>query len=216
MMVRDVLNRAAHALEREGIPSARLDAEILLSRFLETDRTGLYRAPELPLRPDQLRDFRQWIARRSRGEPAAYILNRKEFWGLPLEVNDRVLVPRPETEILVEEALACCAGRGDQRLQILEIGTGSGAVSVALATELTSAWIVATDISGDALSIAADNASRHGVKERISFLQGDLLAPFSGSFDIILCNPPYISDSEYQRLPREIRLYEPPAALMGG
>jgi release factor glutamine methyltransferase len=216
MMIREVLNQAAHELERQGIPSARLDAEILLSHFLQTDLAGLYRAPERPLRPDQLLDFRQWIARRRQGEPVAYILNRKEFWALPLEVNDKVLVPRPDTEILVEEVLACCAGKEDQRLRILEIGTGSGAVAVALATELKSAWILATDISGAALSVAASNALRHGVKGRISFLQGDLLAPLSGSFDIIVCNPPYISDSEYGNLSHEIRLYEPPVALMGG
>jgi release factor glutamine methyltransferase len=216
MMIREALNQAAQELERQGMPSARLDAEILLSHFLETDRAGLYRTPERLLRSDQLGGFRQWITRRRQGEPVAYILNRKEFWALLLEVNDKVLVPRPDTEALVEEVLACCSSREDQGLRILEIGTGSGAIAVALATELKSAWIVATDISGDALSVAARNADRHGVQGKIAFVLGDTFAPLSGSFDIILSNPPYIPDSEFGRLPREIRQYEPPVALIGG
>jgi len=215
-MVREVLNQASQEIERQGIPSARLDAEILLCHFLETDRAGLYRAPEKSLSSDQLCGFAKWIARRRQGEPVAYILNRKEFWALLLEVNDRVLVPRPDTEVLVEEALACAAGKENQELRILEIGTGSGAVAVALATELPSVWIVATDISGDALAVAVRNARRHGVEEKISFVLGDIFAPLSGYFDIILSNPPYISAAEFGDLPREIRQYEPPEALIGG
>jgi release factor glutamine methyltransferase len=210
MMIREVLNQAAYELERQGNPSARLDAEILLSHFLETDLAGLYRAPERSLTEDQLCGFRRWIARRQKGEPVAYILSRKEFWALLLEVNDRVLVPRPDTE------LACAAGRENQGLRILEIGTGSGAIAVALATELQSAWIVATDISRDALAVAARNARRHGVEEKISFVLGDIFAPFLGYFDIIVSNPPYISDSEFGDLPREVRQYEPSVALIGG
>ncbi len=159
------------------------------------------------------------IARRCRGEPVAYILGRKEFWSLELEITPSVLIPRPETETLVEAALEqtvrCCP----ERLSILELGTGSGAVAIALAKELKQASLWATDKSVRALALAGRNACRHGVADRINFLSGDLLKPVShlrGFFHMILSNPPYVPSEQWEVLPIGVREFEPRVALDGG
>jgi release factor glutamine methyltransferase len=216
MNIHDILRQAAAKLKISGSTSPRLDAEVLLTSYLGTDRLELYKAPEKPLGEEEIAGFRKWLERRLNGEPVAYIIGFKEFWSLLFEVNREVLIPRPETEILVEEALL--AGKNMMRpaLRILEIGVGSGAISVALARELPDARLSATDISAGALALANRNARTHGVADRIEFLCGDLLAPVVGTFDLIVSNPPYISAEEFAQLPRGVREYEPRQALLAG
>jgi release factor glutamine methyltransferase len=216
MEIREALNRATLDFTRCGFVTARLDAEVLLSHCLGMDRYGLYRQPEGPVDGEAARGFRHLVARRLRGEPVAYLTGRREFWSLPFAVTRDVLVPRPETEILVEEVLRACAGGDRGELRILEIGTGSGAISVALASELNAARIVATDISPGALTVAAGNAADNRVADRIDFVQGDLFAPLTGNFDVIVSNPPYIADHEFAGLPADVREFEPRAALLAG
>ncbi len=216
MNIRDTLNQAAARLKEAGVASARLDAEVLLACFLHIDRLELYKAPEKTLGPEEREGFEKWLERRLQGEPVAYIRGEKEFWSLTFEVNRDVLIPRPETEVLVEETLQVAAelGRGD--LQILEIGVGSGAVSAALAKELPEARLVATDASAAALVVAGRNACRLGLDARIEFRRGKFFEPLTETFDIIVSNPPYIPGDEYAGLARGVKAYEPREALLAG
>jgi release factor glutamine methyltransferase len=216
MNILNALTEAVHILKGCGCVSPRLDAEVLLSACLRKDRTRFHIDREQPLTEKDHREFRRLIERRRHGEPIAYIVGRKEFWSLPFEVNSHVLIPRPETEILVEEVLKVCSGLKARNLRILEIGTGSGAISVSLAHELKNAQIVATDMSQDAINIASRNAQINNVANQISFLSGNLFEPVSGKFDIIVSNPPYISKEEYDRLPTGVRDFEPELALLSG
>lgn len=216
MNIRDILRQAAANLKQSGSTSPRLDAEVLLTSYLNTNRLELYKAPEKPLGEEEIQGFGKWLERRLNGEPVAYIIGAKEFWSLLFEVNPEVLIPRPETEILVEEALQASKKMMSAGLRILEIGVGSGAISVALAKELPDARLVATDISSGALVLARRNARTHGVADRIEFLCGNLLAPVVGTFDLIVSNPPYISAAEFEQLPRGVREYEPREALLTG
>jgi release factor glutamine methyltransferase len=204
----------------EGLTTPRLDAEVLLAETLGVDRAGLYTHFDQPLQPGELARFKKLIRRRLQHEPVAYILGRQEFWSLAFRVTPEVLIPRPETEILVAEALKVLSrpGAAERNFRILEIGTGSGAISVVLAKELPSASLVATDLSEKALSIAKENASRHGARERIHFLQGDLFDPLGkgSAFDLIITNPPYIAQDDFPSLPPEVRDFEPRVALDGG
>ena len=206
--------------QKEGLPSPRLDAEVLLAESLGMDRVGLYTHFEQPLQPRELARFKKRIQRRLAREPLAYIVGKREFWSLTFEVTPDVLIPRPETEILVAEALQLLAGADRPAWcgRILEIGTGSGAVSVALAKELPSALLVATELSEKALAVARKNALVHGVQDRIQFLQGDLFDPLEeGSpFELVLFNPPYIPRDHFASLASEVRDYEPRVALDGG
>ncbi|MEN6318706.1 MAG: peptide chain release factor N(5)-glutamine methyltransferase [Syntrophaceae bacterium] len=216
MDILNVLKKASLALESGDCKSPRLDAEVLLSSYLKKDRTCLYTHPEQSITEGEYTEFQEWVERRKRGEPVAYIVGEKEFWSLPFQVNNHVLVPRPETEILVEEVLKVCSDMGERNFRILDIGTGCGAISVALASELKSVQIVATDISQEALAVAIKNAQKNSVDHRISFLLGNLFQPVSGKFDIIVSNPPYISLDEYNTLPFEVRGFEPKSALLAG
>jgi release factor glutamine methyltransferase len=216
MDIRNILNCTTLDLKRQGLATPRLDAEVLLSRCLKADRLSLYAHPEKILAEKDLHEFHGWVARRQAGEPVAYIIGQKEFWSLPFEVNNNVLIPRPETEILVEAILKVYSGTGCNHLMILEVGTGSGAISVALASELEDARIVATDISREALSVALRNARKNSVEHRISFRWGSLFEPVSEKFDIIVSNPPYISEEEFDRLPWGVRGFEPKVALLAG
>jgi len=205
---------------KEGMSTPRLEAEVLLAETLGLDRVGLYTHFDQPLQPGELARFKKVIQRRLRHEPLAYILGKKEFWSLKFQVTPAVLIPRPETEILVSEALRVLTLLNQFRLSlhILEIGTGSGAISVALAKELPSVEIVATDLSEKALSIAEKNARQNGVREQIRFLQGDLFNPLEEGlrFDLVLTNPPYIPQEHFSALPPEVRDFEPRMALDGG
>ena len=166
---------------------------------------------------DQLR-FDSVIDRRAAGEPSAYITGHKEFYGLDFKVDPRALIPRPETELLVELALefAARAYKQGEGLNIAEVGVGCGAIAIALAVNLSGARVVATDISPAALKLASENVSRHGVEDRVTLLEGDLLQNVSGPIDILVSNPPYIPSAQLATLPREIRDHEPRVALDGG
>ncbi|MDI6775655.1 MAG: peptide chain release factor N(5)-glutamine methyltransferase [Syntrophales bacterium] len=217
MDIRTTLNITAIDLERRGLPTPWLDAEVLLFHYLRTDRLGLYRHPERSLADEEIRAFQSWIARRQQWEPVAYIVGQKEFWSLVFEVNDQVLVPRPETEVLVEEVIKVCSEMDYKDPSILDIGTGSGAIGVALAFELKEARIVATDISPGAIEVAMRNARKNGVDGRISFRIGNLFEPVSAEkFDCIVSNPPYVSEGEFHYLPPDVREFEPESALVAG
>jgi len=214
--VEKVLKNTTLSFKRKGIASPGLDAETLLSCYLKTDRPGLYMNFERLITDEELKGFSRWVERRKGGEPVAYIVGRKEFWSLTFEVNPRVLVPRPETEFLVEEVLELCSDINDHNMNILEIGTGSGAISVAIASELEKVRVVATDTVEDVITLARKNAGNNGVTGRIDFLCGNLFEPVSGKFDIIIANPPYISEEEFAQLPPEVRDFEPREALLAG
>jgi release factor glutamine methyltransferase len=162
------------------------------------------------------------IQRRISGEPLQYILGRQEFWSIDFKVDPRVLIPRPETELLVEQSLLILSENSFKRIpSVLEIGTGSGAIAIALAKEVRNIFLVATDISREALGLAKENAKSAGVRHQIKFVNGDLFGPLrsskeEGPFDMILSNPPYIHHLEIQALAREVRDYEPVIALDGG
>ena len=214
--VEKVLKNTTLRFKRKGIASPGLDAEILLFSYLKTDRPGLYMNFERLITDEELKGFSRWVERREVGEPVAYIVGRKEFWSLTFEVNPRVLVPRPETEFLVEEVLGLCSDINGHNMNVLEIGTGSGAISVSIASELEKVHIVATDIAEDAITLARKNAGDNGVASRIDFLCGNLFEPVSGKFDVIIANPPYISDGEFAQLSPEVRDFEPREALLAG
>jgi release factor glutamine methyltransferase len=209
---------ADERFKKEGMATPRLDAEVLLAETLATDRVALYTHFDQPLQPDELARFKELIRRRLRREPVAYILGKREFWSLPLRVTPDVLIPRPETETLVAEALKILTPAEGKDFHILEIGTGSGAISIALARELPATKVVATDLSPKALAVAEENALRSGVRERIRFLQGDLFHPLEKgeTFNLIVTNPPYIPRGQFPSLMPEVRDYEPKVALDGG
>jgi release factor glutamine methyltransferase len=155
----------------------------------------------------------EWITRRERGEPSAYIIGTREFWGLDFAVTPSVLIPRPETEFIVEEALALL--RGNEAVRVADIGTGSGCVAVAIASEAPGCQVVATDVSREALVVARKNAVRHEVADRIEFIPTSYLDGVAGRFDVIASNPPYVRDGDKSALSRDVR-HEPDVALFGG
>ena len=216
MTIREIINEATRSFEAKEIPSARLDAEVLLAFCLKRDRLEFLKNPEMQISKAQLANFEKLVARRLEWEPVAYITGRKEFWTFELEVNKEVLIPRPDTEVIVEEALSICKTQNFIKPRILDIGTGSGAIALALAKELPQSKIVATDISSSALSMAGKNAHKLKLTKQIQFCQGDLFQPVDGIFDIIVSNPPYIADQEYQELPAGVKNYEPREALWAG
>jgi len=198
----------------KGVASPRLDAEVLLSHILGRDRLYLYVNFEQPLEARELAAFREAVKKRAQRVPVAYITGRKEFMGLTFAVTPAVLIPRPETETLVEAALARLQGR--ENLRLLDVGTGSGAIIVSLLARLPAARGMGTDIAADALAVAAENAARLGVADRLELCRGDLLAPAAGkTFAAIVSNPPYIPDRDLAGLEPELR-HEPRAALAGG
>jgi len=216
MTIQDILHESTKALEAADIPLARLDAEVLLSFCLGDDRLEFYKNPDKTISEMQLDAYRNLIARRLQWEPVAYITGRKEFWSFTLEVNSSVLIPRPDTEIIVEEALDICHNFTSLPVWILDIGTGSGAIALALASEIDGAKVMATDISAAALALAQKNAATLGLKERIDFRQGNLFEPVDGLFDIIVSNPPYIAANDYEELPASVKDFEPREALLAG
>jgi release factor glutamine methyltransferase len=203
----EAINRARSILEESAIEDAPLEAELLLRHILKIDRTRLYLDLEKELSPEDEKAFRGLVERRSRGEPAAYITDRREFYGLEFYVNQNTLIPRPESELLVETALRIA---NDRPATIADIGTGCGAIAISLALELPRARIYATDISPAALEVAAINCRRHGVADRVSLLPGDMLEPIREPVDLIIANLPYIRQSEITPS------FEPLLALDGG
>jgi release factor glutamine methyltransferase len=222
MTVYEILNWSLNCLKDHQIENPRLNAEMLLAHALNLSREGLYINLKSQVRKEEKETLEGLINRRISGEPLQYILGHQEFWSIELNVDPRVLIPRPETELLVEQALLILAETPFRRLPfVLEIGTGSGAIAIALAKERRDIFLVAIDISIDALRLAKENAAFSGVLHQIHFVHGHLLDPFrflgeEGPFDLILSNPPYIPFPEIEGLPKEVRDYEPIIALNGG
>jgi release factor glutamine methyltransferase len=212
----EAVNRAASWLEGEGVISPRLNAEALLSESTGLSRVELYVHYQRPLRRREAEAFLSLLLRRLAHEPLQYILGRRGFRRLELEVDPRVLIPRPETELLVERALQKMAE--DPSLEVvLDLGTGSGNIALAVAQENPAATVIATDVSPGALAVAERNAARNGLAGRVRFLGGDLFAALPaelrGRIHLLLSNPPYVSAKDYGELPPEVRDFEPPAAL---
>jgi len=204
--------------QKNNVSEPRTSAEVLLAHVLAEDRLFLYLNYDRPMETNELTAYRACIKRRLGGEPNQYITGNQEFWSLPLRVSPDVLIPRPETEVLVEAVLEFL-DKADPNVDILDLGTGSGAIAIALARELPAARIVATDLSIAALRLAQENAKLHQVDQRILFVQGDMFAAIPGAsqrFKVVVTNPPYVSHAEILELPREIRDFEPHHALEGG
>ncbi|MBM4011330.1 MAG: peptide chain release factor N(5)-glutamine methyltransferase [Planctomycetes bacterium] len=203
-------------LTAKGSDSPRLDAEVLLAHVRGCPRIALYTAFDEPVADGVRARFRELVSRRGGGEPVAYLVGSREFFSLPFAVTKDVLIPRPETEGLVVRAIDLFREAAAPR--IADVGTGSGAIAVAVAKRLLQATLVATDISAAALAVAADNAARHGVADRVSFVESDLLAApdLAGPWDAILSNPPYVREDEFASLPRDVRDHEPRSALVAG
>ncbi len=215
--VQEVLVSAVRALgARMDYRQARLEAELLLASALGVSRAGVLARLADPLDPATTAKFAAMVARRAQAEPVAYILGHKEFYGLDLLVDRRVLIPRPETELLVELALPALKSVPHPAPLVADVGTGSGALALAVAAHASSARILATDISPGALAVAQRNAERLNIEDRIQFLLGDLLEPIGEPLDILVANLPYIPLERFEQLPREIRHYEPRIALVGG
>jgi len=229
LIVRSALRAAFAQLRAAGVPSHTFASELLLMHALGRDRTWLYAHPEEVIPDSEAHLFTSLLARRAAGEPTQHLTGKQEFWGLEFEVTPDVLIPRPETEHVIEVALDRLAGReirtgckqtfSGEGLQIADIGTGSGCIAVALAKELPGATIYATDISSAALAVARRNATRQSVYDQIHFLESNLLDEASHLplfFDLIVSNPPYIGRREAATLMREVRDHEPEIALYGG
>ena len=212
--MRELLNWAITVLREQGIESPQLDAEILLAHALGLTRSQLYARLDSEPNPAVEETFRSLVGRRSQHEPVAYITGHKEFYRLDLYVDQRVLIPRPETETLVEVSLSIA--RQKDISPLAEVGVGSGAIAIALAANLPSVNIFAIDASADALAVAELNCQRHGVLDRVRLLPGDLLEPLPEPVGLIVANLPYVSHEDLNTLPPDITEYEPLSAIDGG
>jgi len=214
-MLADVLARARVRLVAAGIQpdEAAVDVDVYARTILGWDRATLLQNLRQPAPPALEPQFSQWIARREHREPTAYIVGSREFWGRPFLVTSAVLIPRPETEFIIEEALALLPTPAT--LRIADIGTGSGILAVTLAAEVPAAAVTGTDLSSDALAVAQQNAERHGVGARVTLINTSYLDDVSGAFDLIVANPPYVRDGDKAALARDVR-HEPDVALFGG
>lgn len=218
MRVIDCIRNAADDLAEAGIACGELDVQLLLGHCLGKSRTELYLAGDSEIPPQQLERFTVMLGRRRRREPVAHILGEREFWSLPFTVTPAVLIPRPETEFLVEQALAAAGKRQLPRGHVLDLCCGSGVIAVVLALELQRD-IIAVDLSGEALAVARQNCRRHRVEDRVALVRADLLAAFAGQgrISLMVSNPPYISRYEIsEELDPEVAVYEPLLALDGG
>jgi release factor glutamine methyltransferase len=215
MRIGEALAQGASRLDHEGVESPRLDAELLLAHVLGMNRAAILARPEQVLTPKQLTRYQDLIGRRAEREPLAYMTGHREFYGLDFVVDRRVLIPRPETELLVEHALRI-ARRYPPPIQVADVGAGSGAIAVTLALHLPQAEVYALDALEETLAVVAENARRHGVAERVHCLSSDLLSALPGPVHLITANLPYVTTGEWAGLMPEIRTYEPRAALDGG
>jgi release factor glutamine methyltransferase len=218
----ELLQWATNILKDHQIENPRLNAELLLADSLNLNREELYVRLRRDLKEGEKEALESLIQRRILGEPLQYILGHQEFWSINFKVDPRVLIPRPETELLVEQSLLILSEKTfEQNPSVLEIGTGSGAIAIALAKEVKNIFLVATDISRGALILAKENAKSAGVEHQIEFVNGDLFGPLRPSrektaFDLILSNPPYIVRRKICTLAKEVKDYEPTIALDGG
>ena len=214
LTVRGILEISEEALRKKGIENPRLNAELLLASVLNTERINLYLDFEKPLTDDEINSYREKIKRRLSREPLQYIVGYCEFYGMKFTVTPDVLIPRPETEILVEESIKRITALKTESIRILEIGTGSGCISIAIAANCDGT-IDAVDLNEKALAVAARNASAYNLKSKINFQRKDLLISFHSfeEYDLVVSNPPYIPADEFELLPDEIKKFEPRNAL---
>jgi release factor glutamine methyltransferase len=214
--IRALMDWTEKHFQQKGLESPRLEAQLLLAYALNCRRVELYTRWDEPVADEKRGRFRELIKRRLDGCPTMYLTGRREFFALEFEVTPAVLIPRPETELLVSETLKHIKTIPNPR--VLDIGTGSGCIAIAVAHQHKSASVTATDISAEALEVAKRNAQRHDLTERIRFLQGDLFGPLAADeqFEVIVSNPPYVSQVEFAELPLHVRDYEPRLALEAG
>ncbi len=218
------LAAARQRLKEAGCEKARLDAEVLLAHALGVSRAWLYAHPERELLPEEAAAFESLVKRRAQREPVAYLIGHRSFYGLDFSVDRRVLIPRPETEILVERAMEVLNWRRARfreadiarTMKVADVGTGCGAIAVTLAVKCPDIHVYAIDVSADALEVAAQNVWRYGVGDQVTLLQGDLLAPLPEPVDLITANLPYVPESDWAMLAPDIVQYEPRLALDGG
>lgn len=224
MVLKDALSAAVAQLEHSRVGSPRMNAEVLLMFVLACDRAYLYAHPERALTAAEQERYEKALAARSLGVPAQYITGHQEFWGLDFLVNPSVLIPRPETEHVIETMLelererGAEAGKAAPPLKIVDVGTGSGCIALALANEFPNAELVAVDISDAALEVARINAARLGLERRVRFLRSDLLADLAAGaeFDYVVSNPPYVGENNPEKVQREVREFEPRVAVFAG
>ncbi|MBI5661037.1 MAG: peptide chain release factor N(5)-glutamine methyltransferase [Ignavibacterium album] len=212
--VLEALNLSTDYLSKKNIESARLNAELMLAHILKCKRLELYLMFDRPLDDDELQQYRTFLARRAQREPLQYILGEVEFFNIKLKVNRNVLIPRPETELLVEKIIDDFKNK--QSFRFLDIGVGSGNISIALLKNINQAEAFALDISEEALSLAKENSELNEVQERINLIKFDILKDnieTLGKFDLIISNPPYVSAKDYETLEPELKVYEPKIAL---
>ncbi len=215
--IKRLLDWTTEYFAEHGSDSARLEAEVLLAEALDCSRIDLYtRFSEVPGEPG-LGKYRQWVKRHAAGEPVAYLVGHREFYSLRFEVDANVLIPRPETEHVVVEAIDCLKKIDIPHPQIADIGTGSGCIAITLAKQVPGARVVAADVSRAALEVARRNAGRHHVEDRIEFVESDLFASIPDRrFQLIVSNPPYVGSAEQGTLDENVRKYEPGEALFAG
>lgn len=222
VLLKDALKSAIDRLTAAHVGSPRMNAELLLMFTLGCDRAYLFAHPERQLTSEEQTSYHDALTRRASGIPTQYITGHQEFWGMDFIVTPAVLIPRPETEHLVETVMQLCQEKDgsrafSQHYRIVDVGTGSGCIALALATELPAAEIHATEISSAALEIARANAARHQLERRIHFHQTDLLQGLdAGAFDFVVSNPPYVGDAEEDQVQLEVRKFEPRSAVFAG
>lgn len=218
MQLKQAVDAAYELFLKNDVPSPRLNAELLMMFVLDCERAYLFAHPERPLNPEEQAQYDEVVGERARGCPTQYITGHQEFWGLDLIVSPAVLIPRPETEHVVETVLELVSRRDPlERLRLVDVGTGSGCIALALAVELPAAEIHASDISDEALEIARINAARLRLGHRILIRRSDLLSIYAGEqFDFVVCNPPYVGESEADKVQKQVREYEPKAAVFCG
>lgn len=215
MPLKELYISGKNTLTKSGIENPGLEALLLISQALSINPTDIYSNPEREIKPDKAEEFNSLLERRITREPIAYILGEKEFYSRSFIVTPKVLIPRPETEILVDETITIVSDISSP--SIIDIGTGSGCIAVTVGCECENARVFASDISLEALMIAMENTKRYDVLQRVSFICSDYLTSFKDkSFDIVLSNPPYIGESDFLRIERDVRDFEPKLSLLGG
>lgn len=214
LTVLECINKSADFLTKKGIESARTNAELLLAHLLNCKRLDLYLKYDQPLNNEEIERYREYLRRRGSYEPVQYIIGSVEFYGLKIKVSPSVLIPRPETELLVEAVIN--TSDKNEKLNILDIGSGSGNIAIALSVNMLGALITGIDISEDTIKIAHENADCHKISERCKFYKKDILKDKlydEKEYDIIVSNPPYVSEKDYEKVQREIKNYEPDIAV---
>jgi release factor glutamine methyltransferase len=218
--IKKLLEWISDYFEKSGVDAPRLSAELLLCHILKLERIQLYTLYDRVVQPDELTALRALVKRGANHEPVAYLVGRCEFYSLPLKITPDCLIPRPETEHLVEKAINFLRPRGEGQY-VLDLCTGSGCIAAAIAKNVKDVQVVATDISDAALAVAAENITRHKLDDAVQLLCGDLFDPIiagldAAKFDLIVSNPPYVSDGEYDKLDKNVKDYEPKLALQAG